>query len=251
MKLALVQMRCHKGALEENRACTKRHIEQAERAGVDVIAFPEMSLSGYGNPELYPQAVISCSHPAVTDITRATARTGITALIGVQERNPAGKPFITQLVIQDGSLAGSYRKVNVAEEEREFFALGSDTPLFDHAGVPFGVAVCADIGHRSLFERYARAGARVVLECAAPGLYGEQRTRNWRSSYDWWREECARQLGRYASEFSLWIGVATQAGRSGEEDFPGGGYLFGPDGELHATTADWSEQVLYAELAVH
>ena len=131
MKLALVQMRCHKGALEENRACTKRHIERAERAGVDVIAFPEMSLSGYGNPELYPQAVISCSHPAVTDITRATARTGITALVGVQERNPAGKPFITQLVVQDDSLA----RVILPQGEYRGGGAGVLRPRLRHASV--------------------------------------------------------------------------------------------------------------------
>ena len=37
---------------------------------------------------------------------------------------------------------------------------------------------------------------------------------------------------------------ATFAPRSFYEDFPGGGYLFGPDGATLAATADWSEGVL-------
>jgi predicted amidohydrolase len=35
-----------------------------------------------------------------------------------------------------------------------------------------------------------------------------------------------------------------------DEDFPGGGYVFGPDGTCMFATCDWSEGVLYATLAI-
>jgi hypothetical protein len=89
-----------------------------------------------------------------------------------------------------------------------------------------------------------------VLECAAPGLYGEQATRNWQAGYDWWREKCADQLGAYAREHHFSIAVTTQAGRTVDEDFPGGGYLFGPDGATLASTDDWLEGVLDVDLLV-
>ena len=38
------------------------------------------------------------------------------------------------------------------------------------------------------------------------------------------------KLGRYARDDGVHIAVATQAGRTVDEDFPGGGYLFAPDG---------------------
>jgi hypothetical protein len=64
----------------------------------------------------------------------------------------------------------------------------------------------------------------VVFEVAAPGLYGEQATRDWRSGYEWWRGECHEYLSAYARDYGLWIAVATQAGRTVDEDFPGGEY---------------------------
>ncbi len=83
----------------------------------------------------------------------------------------------------------------------------------------------------------------MVFEVAAPGLYGEQATRDWRSGYEWWRGECQQYLAAYARDYGLWIAVATQAGRTVDEDFPGGGFLYRPDGECVYETADWSEGV--------
>jgi hypothetical protein len=94
----------------------------------------------------------------------------------------------------------------------------------------------------------SQQGARIVFELAAPGLYGEQATRNWQSGYDWWDGECQELFSKYAREHGIWIAVATQAGRTVDEDFPVGGYLFEPDGERVFATADWSEGVEYLQV---
>jgi predicted amidohydrolase len=46
------------------------------------------------------------------------------------------------------------------------------------------------------------------------------------------------------------IAVATQAGRTVDEDFPGGGYVFDPGGTTVAETGDWQEGLLVADLPV-
>ena len=118
-------------------------------------------------------------------------------------------------------------------------------PVFQHDDLTYGIAICADIHNREVFAACARQGAQVVFEVAAPGLYGEQATRDWRSGYEWWRGECHQYLAAYARDYGLWIAVATQAGRTVDEDFPGGGYLFRPDGECVYETADWSEGLAF------
>jgi predicted amidohydrolase len=79
-------------------------------------------------------------------------------------------------------------------------------------------------------------------------LYGEQATRNWRSGFEWWEGECQKYLSAYAKKYGFWIGVATQAGRTIDEDFPGGGYLFAPNGERVYATPDWSPGAIYLEI---
>lgn len=89
-----------------------------------------------------------------------------------------------------------------------------------------------------------------MFELAAPGLYGDQATRNWRSGFEWWRDKCQEHLSEYARDTGMWIAVATQAGRTVDEDFPGGGYVFAPDGRRLYATPDWSPGASYVEIGL-
>jgi len=248
LKIALVQMCCPKGAIAHNLNQTARHFAQAVAREVDVIAFPEMSITGYADPTRYPQAVLCLDGPEMARLLEVTRGHPTTLLAGLIEANPRGKPFITQVVARDGQLLGHYRKRTIEDEETEWFSPGDAAPVFSHGDLTFGLAICADIGHRDVFAASARQGAQIVFELAAPGLYGEQATRDWRSGFEWWQGECQKHLSPYARDHGLWIAVATQAGRTADEDFPGGGYLFAPDGRRLFATPDWSSGAAYLEI---
>lgn len=239
-------MCCEKGAIDANLTQMRRHIDDAVRQGDDILVFPEMSITGYINPEAMPGAVLTLDHPAVQRLAGMTAGTNLTVLAGLVERNPAGKPFITQVVAQHSRIVGHYRKITIAEDEQDWFDPGAEAPIFRHGDVPFGISICADHGNAALFADLAAKGARLILAPSAPGLYGAQATRNWQAGFDWWRDTCARDLGGHARRHGLWIAVATQAGRTIDEDFPGGGFVFSPDGTCVAATPDWREGVLRA-----
>lgn len=248
LTVTLVQMRCEKGAVAENLSAIREHYGAAAARGVDIILFPEMSLTGYVVPERWPHAVLALDGPEAADLVALTRDSDLALVAGIIEPSPVAKPYITQIVAVNGVLLGVYRKVSIEEEEADWFSPGHEYPLFEHCGLTFGVAICADVGHREVFATYASAGAQAVFVAAAPGLYGEQATRNWRSGYEWWRGECLKGPGVYAGEFGIPIAVATQAGRTRDEDFPGGGFLFGPDGRLLAETPNWHEGVLDVRL---
>lgn len=248
VKIALIQMFCEKGAIEDNLARIGHSLAEASRRGVDIVGLPEMSLTGYADPNRYPHAVITLDGPEVARLIQITRPYSMTVLAGLIEKNPTGKPFITQIVIRQGKLLSCYRKRTIKDEEVEWFTPGSDVPVWRHNGLTYGVAICADIENADVFAELAGQGAQVVFELAAPGLYGEQSTRNWRSGYEWWRGECDRYLSSYAREHRYWIGVATQAGRTLDEDFPGGGYLFAPNGERVFAAPDWSPGAAYLEI---
>jgi predicted amidohydrolase len=224
-------------------------IDRAHERGIDVVCFPEMSLTGYIDPARMPDAVLTLEGPNIAALLDVTRRHTPFVIAGLVERNPDDKPFITQIVARGGELLGVYRKRTIVDEEAEWFAPGGEpSPVIRDAPLPFAVAVCADIDDPELFAESARRGARVVFEAAAPGLYGEQATRDWAAGFDWWCAECHDKLGCYARRNGIWIAVSTQAGRTADEDFPGGGYLFAPDGRCVAATSDWSEGALEVEL---
>lgn len=255
LTIALVQMRSEKGAIAQNLDATAAYLRKVAAAGAAIVAFPEASLSGYVDPTRYPHAVLRLDGPEVAAFVALTHGSLVTAIAGLLEVRPDGElPYITQIVARDGELLGAYRKRRIPPDEAHLYAPGPDsaanTPIFSAADVPFGLAVCADIDCPAVFADAARFGARLVFECAAPGLYGEQETRDWHAGYSWWRGECHTKLAHYAREYGLYVAVATAAGHTCDEDFPGGGYVFTPDGSCLTETADWQEGILVVTLPI-
>ena len=251
LTIGLAQMRCEKGAIAANLAAIQRTLKASADHGVDILCFPEASITGYNDPTHYPDALLSLDGAEVARFVALTNETSITVLAGLLETNPAGKPYITQIVARAGKLLGFYRKRTIPADEAHLFAPGpTAAPTFPHPTAPFGIAICADIESATVFAESARHGARLIFEAAAPGLYGAQDTRDWRAGYEWWRGECFTKLARYAHMYNVHLAVATQAGRTSDEDFPGGGYVFAPDGTCLAETSDWSEGILYTTLPI-
>jgi predicted amidohydrolase len=248
LKIGLVQMRSEKGAVAENLRRTAEYLEEAAEKGVDVVAFPEGSISGFIDPTRFPEAVLRLDGPEVARFLRLTEGFPGVVLAGIIEENGRHKPYITQLIARDGQLLGHYRKRTIEDEETLWFSAGDSPFVFEQRGVTAGVAICADNGNERVFAECAGLGAKIVFEMAAPGLYGEQATRDWQAGFDWWQQECVDYFGRYAPAHDIWIAVATAAGRTSDEDFPGGGFVFGPDGRRLFGTADWSEGVVFLEL---
>ncbi|MBN1262644.1 MAG: carbon-nitrogen hydrolase family protein [Anaerolineae bacterium] len=248
LRIGLVQMRCEKGAIEQNLAMIASWLENAAGHDLDILGFPEMSLTGYINPTRQPKAILTLDGPEMQRLQALTKGFAATLLVGLVEHNPAGKPFITQVAVRDGQPVGYYRKMTIEDEEADWFSPGKTVPVFRRRDLTYGIAICADIGNREVFRACAQQGAQIVFELAAPGLYGDQNTRDWASGYAWWEGECLNHLPVYAQAFGYWIGVATQAGRTCDEDFPGGGFLFDPQGRRRSATPDGREHALYIEI---
>jgi predicted amidohydrolase len=224
------------------------YLHDATERKVDILGFPEMNITGYADPTCYPEAVLRLDGAEIRQLLEMTQGLDVTVLAGLIEGRALEKPFITQVTIRDGQLLGWYRKVTIKDEETEWFSAGDRVPVFQHGPHCFGIAICADISNEWIFAECGRQGAEIVFELAAPGLYGEQVTRDWRAGFEWWEAECQKHLSWHAKMHGFWIAVATQAGRTIDEDFPGGGYLFAPGGRrLYATTC-WAPGAVYLDI---
>ncbi len=249
LRIALIQMLSEKAAIDANLRSMAAYLAEATRRGVDILGFPEMCITGYADPTRYPQAVIRLDGPEVACFLDLTRGSPVTVLAGLIEANPSGdKPFITHVVARDGELLGWYRKVTIKDGEERWFSAGDSVPVFRRGDLTFGISICADISNEDVTNECVCQGARIVFELAAPGLYGEQADRDWQSGYNWWRGMCQTYLGRYAKKYGIWIAVATQAGRTVDEDFPGGGYVFAPDGRCLYATPDGRPGAAYLDL---
>ncbi|MBN1579357.1 MAG: carbon-nitrogen hydrolase family protein [Anaerolineae bacterium] len=249
LTIGLVQMRCEKAAISDNIEQMAQYISKAREQNVDILGFPEMNITGYADPTRYPHAIIRLDGPEIAQVLKITeGDREMTVLAGLIEEHPGQKPYITQIAMCDGELLGQYRKVSIEDDEAAWFSAGETVPVFTHNDLTFGISICADIGNEAVFAACARQGARIVFELAAPGLYGDQASRNWQSGFEWWEGECQRYLSANTKTYGCWAAVATQAGRTIDEDFPGGGYVFAPDGHRLYGTSDWRPGAAYVSI---
>jgi predicted amidohydrolase len=242
MRALLAAINCPKGAVDVN---LDAHLQLlAGAAPGDLVLFPEMSLTGYLDPILSANSLARLDHPAVLALVAATGNAGVCACFGIAERGPDGLPYITQVVAADGKLLGVQRKRYLGEGEEAFTAASGDA-VFEHGGIRFGIAICAEAGHDPPFDAAASRGATLVLFPAAPGLYGRRTDEeSWRRGLHWW-EGCSRSdASRHAKRLGLWIAQAGQAGVTHDEDFPGLAALTGPDGVVTGRLPDWRAGVL-------
>src|SRR5690349_10439316 len=110
-------MRCEKGDWPGNLARTEALLAQAAEAGCAIAVFPEAGLSGYADPARFPQSVQPLDSPLIRQFVALTVRYGLAASGGFLEANPAGKPFVSQVLAVGGEIIGVYRKVEIPPDD--------------------------------------------------------------------------------------------------------------------------------------
>lgn len=250
LTLGLVQTRCQMGAIEYNIIGMYKYLEECRKKGVEIVCFPEMSITGCINPIKYPNAVLSKYHSSIQRVADMSFIYQTIIIAGFSEKNYVGKPYIAQLVAKEGKIVGCYRKKDISLEESEWYSPGTEAPIFSYFGINFGLTLCSDIDDGGIFKEYSDRGAGLVFMSAAPDLRRREETRNRKSNFEWWGSECKSKLGKYAAEYRIYIAAATQAGRISDEDFPGGCYVFAPDGSCINETEDWHEGMLVTKIII-
>lgn len=248
MHALLAAINCAKGPIEANLAGHLAVLGTAEPG--DLVLFPEMSLTGSVDPAADADRLVPLDHPSVQALAQA-AKSGISICFGIAERGSDGNPYITQIVASDGEVAGVQRKRHLGEGE-EAFTAATDTAMFAHGGVGFGIAICAEAGYDGPFDAVAAAGERLVLFPAAPGLHGRRTDEaSWRRGLAWWEGCSLGDASRHARRLGLWIAQAGQAGATKDEDFPGLAALTEPSGRVVARLPDWRAGILRVDIPVN
>jgi len=247
MRALLAAVTCKKHGLDANLAAHLNVLDDATRAGCQLVVFPEFSLTGSVDPSRHPQDAITLEHRAIDTLINATRAPGPAVAFGLSERAD-DTFFITQAVASNGQLIGAQRKRHLGDDEHTY-ATGSHTFTFDLAGNRYGIIICAEAGVDWTWNATARSGAAIVLFCSAPGL-DERKTDepSWRAGFAWWQRCGLGDARRHAKRLHLWVAMSTQAGTTIDEDFPGIAALVSPSGAVVDRLADWRPGTLIVDL---
>jgi hypothetical protein len=102
LKFSLVQMKSEKGEIEKNLRAIEEHVRESSELHCEIICFPEMSITGYINPQKMPESVLTLDSGPIKHILKMSRTYNIIIIAGFVEHNPDGKPFITQIAAKDG-----------------------------------------------------------------------------------------------------------------------------------------------------
>ena len=240
LRVALAQINSTVGDLEGNTAKILHHINRARDAGADLIAFPELAVTGYPPEDLLLKPSFLKANLASLEKIVAGSR-GITAVVGFVDVND--DIFNAAAVMYDGNLAHVYHKVylpnyGVFDEER-YFQRGSEQPVFTLSGVKLGVSVCEDVWYSpGPVSIQAQAGAQLQVNInASPYFRGK-------------REFRERMLATRAADNEMIVCYVNMVGGQDELVFDGASLVYDQGGNLIARGRQFEEQLLVVDVDV-
>ena len=240
IRIAMVACRARLGETRQNLQNAKAWIHRAHSAGADIVCFPELSLTGYGNFTQVDSLAIDLQGAATEQISAAARKSGITVLAGFVEKNGKEKPFATHCVFgPDGDMA-PYRKLHLAPPEQPYFSPGGTVHVFKHPKTAFGIQLCYDAHFPELSTAMALKGADIIfVPHASP--HGDARMKH----ASWMRHLPAR-----AFDNGLFVAACNQCGNNGVEgfSFAGNAMVLDPSGRILGKKTDGQEALLVADL---
>src|SRR5262245_5414995 len=166
LRVGLAQMNPTVGDLEGNAASVIDWITRARARACEIVAFPELALTGYPPEDLVLRRSFVEDNIAVLEKTIVPATKGIAAIVGFIDLEE--DVYNAAAIIYNGKIVARYHKqilpnYGVFDEDR-YFALGKQSPVYVIGGVDVGVNICEDIWHPDGPVRdQARAGAEVII----------------------------------------------------------------------------------------
>src|SRR5882672_1144678 len=240
VRIALAQNNPTVGDLEGNRRLIELAIGEAKAAGADLVALPELAITGYPPEDLVLRpSFVTDNLRILADL--APAATGITAVVGFVDRE-GDRIFNAAAVVAGGRVEAVYHKHLLPNygvfDEKRYFTPGDEVVIAQVAGIPFGVTICEDLwspdGPHAVC---AAAGAELIVNInGSPYHMGKGRERQ-------------RLVGTRARENHVAFAYVNMVGGQDELVFDGQSCAVDATGVLLARGPQFAEDLLVYDVA--
>lgn len=178
LTIALVQMESEVGKIDANLSKIKKYIDDAALNQVDIICFPELSVTGY-SPKNSPEYAEFLPGYSSKILSQWSQDKKITILAGICEKNHNLNPYITQVICMTDGNIYKYRKTHLAPHEVAFFSPGYELPVFEIPQVRFAVEICWELHFPQITTFLSLQGAELVFCPYASARTPKDRQQSW------------------------------------------------------------------------
>jgi NAD+ synthase (glutamine-hydrolysing) len=247
LNLALAQINTKLGNVSAN---LEKHLvlsKQAFQDGMDLLVFPELSLTGYVLQDLVP--TVSCrpeaGDPFFQPLLEASRE--IDLVVGFVDEDQRHRFYIASAYLSKGELVHVHHKIYLPTyglfDEGRFFAPGDSVRAFDTRFGRMGMLICEDFWHASPPYILWQDGADMLLLTSASPGRGLDGGPKLESSA--WVEHIN---GAYASLFTIFVAHANRTGFEDGLNFWGGSTVYDPNGKLVAQGPYFEEALTKTEI---
>jgi NAD+ synthase (glutamine-hydrolysing) len=257
LRIAMAQINPTVGDIVGNTRLIQTWIKEARQAKADLVAFPELAITGYPPEDLlFKPRFIEDTHRALRAVA-AEAR-GVVVVVGYVGQGAtavltsdapsfplAGRHelYNEAAVLSDRRILATYRKRHLPNygvfDESRYFHPGSRLPLLVLNGVTIGVNICEDIWFSDGPTRaQAAAGAEVIVNInASPFHVGKGRMRE-------------QVLATRARENRVIVTYTNTVGGQDELVFDGCSMIVDQAGEIVGRGKAFEQDLIVADLDV-
>jgi len=165
-RLTLAQLNPTVGDLSGNAAKARAAWEEAKTAGADMVALPEMFITGYQTQDLVMKPVFHQAAIAEIEALAVACADGPAMGIGGPWVEGRGL-YNAYYILHGGTVTARVLKHHLPNEtvfdEERLFEHGDVTGPFVVNGVRIGAPICEDAWHEDVCETLAETGAEILL----------------------------------------------------------------------------------------
>ena len=248
-RLALAQCAPALGDLKANLDLHLELTRQAISDGADLVAFPELSLTGYFLKDLVPELAVGLDDSRLAPLLEASRE--IDVAFGMVVKSDDFRYYNAAVYLSGGKVEHVHRKVYLPTygmfDEQRYFAAGDRIRSFGD-GVRTGMLVCEDMWHLSApYLLFVQGVSLILCISSSPGrgVLANADSDLAPGSVGSWQD-----LLRTVAEYSTcYVAYVNRVGYEDGVNFWGGSAVFAPDGQPVAGASEEAGLVM-AEIDV-
>ena len=246
-RIGLAQYAPRLGEVDANLELAAGWLRRGATEGAQLVAFPELALTGYLLSDLVPEVAMPADDPRLATLSREAP--GVVLAIGFVEETDAHRFCNSAALLRDGELIGLHRKVylptyGMFDEGR--FTRAGDRIRIHAVGEPLGsigLSICEDFWHASLPMLQALDGASLLVNLAAGPARAPGSSAGLAAIAGWHKMQ-----DTYALLGTVAVAFCNRVGNEEGLTFWGGSRLLAPDGSTVAEAPLYEEALLVGSL---
>lgn len=244
-RLAVAQVAPALGDVDKNLTLHEKVAREAVSRSVNLLVFPELSLTGYFLKDQVTSVALQEQAPALEGLRNLSHR--VAMVVGFVEEAPGHRFHNAAAYLEGGEIRHIHRKVYLPTygifDEQRYLAAGGGIRAFDTALGRMAILICEDLWHPAAAGLAAWDGAELILcPSASPGR-GLGTAQPFQNAGTW-----ERVIRAYGDLFTCFVVYANRVGYEDGACFWGGSEVVGPTGAPLGKARYLEEDLLVVEV---